>query len=67
MFVIVKGCVKQYEKKITSYNEKIEVNFLSHYEGSNFGEAQLIGEKNEKSKRYNSTVATEKCKILIII
>jgi Cyclic nucleotide-binding domain len=40
MYVIVKGCVKQYEQKVTSYNEKIMVNFTSHYEGSNFGEVQ---------------------------
>ena len=40
MYVIVKGCVKQYEQRLTSYNEKIIVNFTSHYEGSNFGEVQ---------------------------
>lgn len=45
MFIIIKGCVKQYEKKITSYNDKVTVNFVSHYEGSHFGEAQLMGDR----------------------
>ena len=45
MYVVIKGCVKQFEKKTTSYHEKITVNFLTHYEGSSFGEPQLIGGK----------------------
>ncbi len=59
MFVVVKGCVKQYDTKSTSYQEKVEVNFVSYYEGSNFGEEPLIGDAEAKGKRYNTTVATE--------
>lgn len=44
MYVVVKGCVKQYETKSTSYQDKVEVNFVSYYEGSNFGEAPLVGD-----------------------
>jgi hypothetical protein len=61
MYVIVKGCVKQYEKKLTSFNEMITVNFTSHYEGSNFGEVQGYGENQAKGKRYHTIEATEKC------
>lgn len=57
MYVVIKGCVKQLEKKQTSYNEKITVNFISHYEGSNFGDAHLMGERNQKSKRHHTAVA----------
>lgn len=66
MYVVIKGCVKQYEKKTTSYHEKITVNFVSHYEGSNFGEAQLVGEKNQKAKRHHSTIAAEDTYLLKI-
>jgi hypothetical protein len=61
MYVIIKGCVKQYEKKMTSYNEKITVNFTSHYEGSNFGEVQAYGENQTKGKRYHTIETIEKC------
>lgn len=61
MYVIIKGCVKQYEQKLTSYNEKIMVNFTSHYEGSNFGEVQGYTENQKKGKRYHSIETTEKC------
>jgi hypothetical protein len=54
MYVIIKGCVKQYEKKTTSYNTKLTVNFTSHYEGSNFGEVQGYGENQKKGKRYHT-------------
>lgn len=37
MYVIIKGCVKQYELKHTSYQNNVQVNFVSYYEGSNFG------------------------------
>lgn len=62
MYVIIKGCVKQYEKKLTTYNEKITVNFTSHYEGSNFGEVQGYGENQTKGRRYHTIEATEKCR-----
>lgn len=61
MYVIIKGCVKQYEKKLTSFNEKITVNFTSHYEGSNFGEVQGYGENQTKGKRYHTIETTEQC------
>ena len=54
MYVIIKGCVKQYEKKTTSNNTKLTVNFTSHYEGSNFGEVQGYGENQKKGKRYHT-------------
>lgn len=62
MYVVVKGCVKQYETKSTSYQDKMEVNFVSYYEGSNFGEAPLVGDNELKGKRYNTTVTTEESK-----
>lgn len=35
------------------------VNFITHYEGSNFGDAQLMGERNQKSKRHHTAIAAE--------
>jgi len=49
-------------KKLTTYNEKITVNFTSHYEGSNFGEVQGYGENQTKGRRYHTIEATEKCR-----
>ena len=66
MYVVIKGCVKQFQKKTTSYHEKITVNFLTHYEGSSFGEPQLVGGKEQKAKRHHSTVAVQKCKYFLI-
>jgi hypothetical protein len=34
------------------------VNFVSHYEGSNFGESQAFGEMQQRGKRYHTTEAT---------
>ena len=59
MYVVIKGCIRQYEKKTTSYQEKLTVNFITHYEGSNFGDAQLVGDKNQKAKRHHSVRACE--------
>ena len=59
MYVVIKGCIRQYEKKTTSYQDKLTVNFITHYEGSNFGDAQLVGDKNQKAKRHHSVRASE--------
>ena len=58
MYVVVKGCIKQYENKQTSYQDKVQVNFVSYYEGGNFGEAPLVGD-SIRGKRHNTTEATE--------
>ena len=39
---------------MTTYNEKIMVNFTSHYEGANFGEVAAYGENQVKGKRYHT-------------
>lgn len=62
MYVVVKGCIRQYEKKNTSFHDKMTVNFVTHYEGSNFGDAQLIRDKNQKAKRHHTAIACEKSK-----
>lgn len=53
--------MKQYETRETSFNEKMTVNFVSYYEGSNFGELQSFPEEHKRGKRHHTTEATEKC------